>query len=320
MFDLQDTKTKREGLEVVRLGRFTWGMFASAGAGLVLAFAYRARRPVTRGATLLVGDSLGVGLAKPLAALGMPLVSIAEPGTTVTYWIVVGGQRLRQALAEKPGWVFVSLGVNDAYNGDAYATTAASATASLLATLTESGAHVFWIGPPKLPSSYNNRTPSQAVLDAIRAVVDRTAGATWIDNAVVNIPRTADQLHPTDEGYAAWANLLVDELALFFVALQPASSDKTAFSADDIAEPSPRPPPPSVVSLPPGWVYLRDASRPMRVFALSILVQRRPIGDLQTKSIEGRQVGALTEWHWDDHVDHTWKWHRGISLLKPMGT
>jgi hypothetical protein len=56
----------------------------------------------------------------------------------------------------------------------------------------------------------------------------------------------------------------------------------------------------------------------MMVFALSVLAEKRPIGDLQTRNIDGRQIGALTEWHWDNHVDHMWKWHRGISLLVPV--
>lgn len=293
-----------------------WGIMAGVGVAIVVGFAYRALRPPAQTKSLLLGDSLGVGLTKPLLALGIPLSSIAESGTTVRYWTTVGEEKLRQALKEKPAWVFVSLGANDTFNGDAYALMASSATAKLLAAIISTGAQVFWIGPPELPPIYNSRTPSQSVLDAIRAVVENTPGAMWLDNSAFNIPRSADQLHPTDAGYAAWANLLVDELSLFFVTLAPAST-KTALSADDGAEPSPIPPPPSVVVTPAGWTRLQNAGRPLMVFALSVLAQRRPIGDLQTKSIDGRQIGALTEWHWDNHVDHTWKWHRGISLLTP---
>lgn len=264
---------------------------------------------------LLVGDSLAVGLAGPFKSLGLAHRSIAVSGTTVDYWTKAGKARLRARLADKPGLVFVSLGANDAYAGPSYASTAADATTRLLTMIASSGAQVIWIGPPALPATYSGKPMAQPVIDAIRAVVESTAGAMWLDNSAFAIPRGPDQLHPTAAGYTSWANLLVDLLGQFFVAPGPAEA---SLRGDD-DEPAPRPDPPSIVTVPAGWTRLQNASRPMLVFGLTVLAQRRPLGDVQTKTIDGRSIGALTEWHWDNHVDHTWKWHRGISLLEQKG-
>jgi len=265
---------------------------------------------------LLVGDSLAVGLAGPFKSLGLAHRSIAVQGTTVDYWTKGGKTKLQSALAGKPGLVFVSLGTNDAYAGPSYASTAADATTRLLTTIASSGAQVIWIGPPALPPTYGGKPTAQSVIDAIRSVVEATAGAMWLDNSAFAIPRAADQLHPTAAGYSSWANLLVDLLGQFFVSPGPAETGTKAALEGDDDEPSPRPDPPSAITVPEGWARLKNASRPMLVFGLTVLAQRRPLGDVQTKTIDGRSIGALTEWHWDNHVDHVWKWHRGISLLE----
>lgn len=284
---------------------------ASVGAIASAAWvAVRAKRGLPP--ALLVGDSLAVGLAGPFKSLGLAHRSIAVSGTTVDYWTKGGKAKLQSALKGKPGMVFVSLGANDAYAGPSYASTAADATTRLLVTIASSGAQVIWIGPPALPATYAGKSKAQSVIDAIRAVVETTAGAMWLDNSAFAIPRGADQLHPTAAGYASWANLLVDLLGQFFVSPGPAEA---ALQGDD-DEPSPRPDPPSIIAVPADWARLKNASRPMLVFGLTVLAQRRPLGDVQTKTIDGRSIGALTEWHWDNHVDHVWKWHRGISLLE----
>lgn len=289
------------------------------GAGLLAAAAAFLRRPRSSarasGPMLLLGDSLAVGLSGPFKSLGLPMQSIAIEGTTTEYWTTTGRARLATALTPSIGTVLVSLGTNDAYAGESYAPRALASTHQLLSTLIGAGAQVLWIGPPKLPSSYGSKLLSQGTLDTIRQVVEATDGALWLDHGNTNLPRQSDQLHPTQAGYLAWANLLVDELAQFFVS--PGPTDMSNSLGDD-TEPSPIPPPPSVVPIPPGWDRLKNASRPMMVFALSVLAERRPIGDLKLGTVDGREVAALTEWHWDNHVDRTWKWHRGISLLVPL--
>lgn len=284
------------------------------GVGLVAAAAAFFARQQSKAPILLIGDSLGVGLATSLQTLGLPLQSIAADRTNVDieYWAITADTKLKAALTPKTTMVVVSLGFDDAYKPSTYASIAADFTRELLALLTSNGAQVIWIGPPKLPASYDGRSLHPEVLEAIRQVVDATDGAIWLDNSNVNLPRQDDNLHPTSEGYSAWAKLLVAVLSDFFVSPGPIDSK---LGDDEPAPEPPRPPPPSIVTAPKGWTRLKNPSLAILVFALAVLSQRRPLGDLTIKTIEGREIGAFTEWHWDDHVDHTWKWHRGISLL-----
>lgn len=299
----------------MRVGHVGIGL---VGVGLLAAAAAFLRRPrssaKTSGPMLLLGDSLAVGLSGPLKSLGLPMQSIAIEGTTTEFWTTNGRARLAVALTPSIGTALISLGTNDAYAGESYAPRAFAATHQLLSTIIGAGAQVLWIGPPNLPSSYGSKRLNQSTIDTIRQVVESTDGALWLEHSNTNLPRQSDQLHPTQVGYVAWANLLVDELAQFFVSPGPTNMRN---SIGDDTEPSPIPPPPSVVPIPAGWTRLTNASRPMMVFALSVLAERRPIGDLKPGTVDGREVAALTEWHWDNHVDHTWKWHRGISLLVP---
>lgn len=193
-----------------------------AGLGLLAGIAsiIARKRPATS-SMLLVGDSLGIGLAIPLRALRLPLQSISVAGTTIDYWTTIGKPQLQAALRPSISVVFVSLGANDAYAGADDASIAAAATRQLLSVLLAANVQVFWIGPPKLPASYGGKTMSQSIVDAIRQVVETTNGAMWIDDSKFNLPRQEDQLHPTVAGNLAWANLLVDELAQFFVAPGP---------------------------------------------------------------------------------------------------
>ncbi len=308
--------------------RKIYGIGALVGLALIVLGRVLANRrhSLQRLPTLLIGDSLGVGLAAAFRTLGLSVESIALSGTTVDYWTNAGKAKLQALLGTNPGSMFVSLGANDAYNGDSYASTAAASTRALLALIsgpTLAGPQVFWIGPPKLPPTYGGKAVSQAVLDAIRQVVDATPGATWIDSSAFEIVRSDDHLHPTTAGYSQWAALLVASLGASFVTPSPVAMKGgiggLSLGADDSEEPIPRPAPPTVVlSPPPGWVHRKEATAPMMAFAISVLAQRRPMGDVQTAVLDGSRIGALTEWHWDNHVDHTWKWHRGISLLAPV--
>jgi len=262
---------------------------------------------------LLVGDSLAVGLANPLALLGMQFDSLAVSGTSVQYWTTVGLANLQLELEKKPTSVFIVLGTNDAFNGTAYASTAAAATAKLLAVIKRTGALIFWVGPPSLPASYRGKS-GRAVIAAIRDVVERTPDATWIDSSKATIERSADGLHPTMQGYYYWADLLVDELAGGFVS--PTEVGQISLG-EDTDEPMVRPAAPSIVLVPAGWAHSKTRTPAMTAFAVSVLAKRNPIGHLERATIEGSKIGALTEWHWDNHVGGQWKWHRGISLLAP---
>jgi len=287
------------------------GLVAAGGAGLVAAV--MRGKGLNRGAplpTVLVGDSMGVGLTSPLRMAGLPIHSIAVQGTTVEYWVNQGAAALQASLATKPGAVLVALGTNDAFNGDSYAPRAAAAAAKLLATIAASGAEIYWVGPPKLPASYGGKAPSQVVVDAIRNEVDAFGGgAFWVESSDLGITRSADGLHPTGAGYSYWSDIIVDRLGLAFVSTADTLQGDT-FGADI-------PPPPSPIVVPAGWTQLKGAVSPaLTAFAVSVLVQRRPIGDLLVSMIDGKSIGALTTWHYDNHVGHVLKWHRGISLLQ----
>lgn len=300
----------------MKAGSMIVGALAGIVAAAATAIALRRKgSPVSASPSLLVGDSLAIGLANPFASLGMRFESIAISGTTVEYWTKGGLAKLQAELAKKPASVFVSLGTNDAFNGATYTATAAASTNMLLALIARTGALVFWIGPPSLPASYGGKLPSQAVIDGIREVVENTQGATWIDSSKATIARESDGLHPTMSGYYYWADLLVDDLAGSFVS--PTNVGQPEKLGEDSDEPFPRPPPPSVVVVPAGWVHTKTRTPAMTAFAVSVLAKRKPIGDLEISNVEGVRVGALTEWHWDNHVGGEWKWHRGISLLTP---
>lgn len=295
------------------------GLVAAGGAGLVAAVMRgKGLNRVAPLPTVLVGDSMGVGLTSPLRMAGMPIHSIALQGTTVEYWTKQGAAALQAALATKPGAVLVALGTNDAFNGDSYAPRASAAVDKLIVAIRATGAEIYWISPPKLPASYGGKAPSQAVLDAIREAVQKAPDVFWIESSDLTIPRSADGLHPTGAGYSYWSDIIVDRLGLSFVS--PSSTTDTVqgdtFGADI-------PPPPSPIVIPDGWKQFPKGAivtPALRSFAVSVLVQRRPIGDLQVSMIEGKSIGALTTWHYDDHVGHVLKWHRGISLLQPEAT
>jgi lysophospholipase L1-like esterase len=299
----------------MKVGSVIVGALAGIVAAAATAIALRKKgSPVSASRSSLVGDLFAHGLASPLRSLGLNFELLADSGSTVEYWTKGGLARLQAELAKKPSSVFVSLGMNDAFNGEAYATMAGASTNMLLAIINRAGGLIFWIGPPSLPS-YGGKLPSQAVIDAIRQVVENTPGATWIDSSTATIARQSGGLHPTLSGYYYWADLLVDDLAGSFVS--PTDVGQAEKLGEDSDEPFPRPRPPSVVVVPTGWVHTKTRTPATTAFAVAVLAKRKPIGDLEINNVEGVRVGALTEWHWDNHVGGEWKWHRGISLLVP---
>jgi len=83
-----------------------------------------------------------------------------------------------------------------------------------------------------------------------------------------------------------------------------------------------RPLPPSIVNVPGGWRRLKDSepvTPAMTVFAKQVKSEDRPLGDLQLANIEGKLVGGLTEWHYDDHQSPGKEiWHSGVSIVVPV--
>lgn len=147
----------------------------------------------------LVGDSLAVGLRRPLAALAsdhlVQFQSAAKEGTRIDNWS--NDSALYAALDTfKPDLILVSLGTNDEYLAGDARLRQAPHLSKLLGQLRKR-APVVWIGPPKLPKSGTN--------GAIPLILENVSSSHYYPSQKLDIPRTPDKLHPTVGGYAGWA-------------------------------------------------------------------------------------------------------------------
>ncbi len=176
------------------------GLVAVAGIGLVRVLrASRIKPGETR--ILLLGDSLAVGLATPLKALGLeqkiPVLGIGKTSTRIDQW-AQSGTLLDQLSAFKPTLILVSLGTNDEYlTGDA-----AARQKPYLDQLVKRFGEIdyAWIGPPTLPKPTTN---------GITALLQsRIPSSHYFPSHTLQIPRGPDNLHPTAKGYAGWAGAL----------------------------------------------------------------------------------------------------------------
>ena len=178
------------------------GVALAAGVGVAYVLSGRRIQLTGGDRILLIGDSMGVGLAPHLAGLardeGIEFRSIAVGGTTIRDW-TAGSQAaaLRGALAAfDPTVVLVSLGTNDEYLSEASLAEEHEHLEALLDEL--GGLAVAWIGPPSLPLKDDG--------DA-RAMIRETS-VPYFASDRLDIPRSPDQLHPTVAGYGAWAGML----------------------------------------------------------------------------------------------------------------
>jgi len=147
--------------------------------------------------TVLIGDSLAVGLAVPLkeALAPEPFQAFAKTGTTVAQWLASAD--LATALALTPKRVLVSLGSNDT-KGKVPAATLKAQVNELAVKIRGSGAEVVWLMPGKLPWEYP---------ELIAAVI--AANARTIDQPTV---AKDDGIHPTGDGYKTWAASIKEQL------------------------------------------------------------------------------------------------------------
>lgn len=154
---------------------------------------------------VLVGDSLAVGLARPLAAelkpQGAELKVCARVAANAGQFTEPGGfgtLGLAALLADfKPELVLISLGTNDTAPGSSVRDKLPARFALLRERIEAAGARVLFLGPPPLPWS---REPIyQAAADARLLVAP----------AVEQAP---DHIHPTPAGAAAWAAHIRKEL------------------------------------------------------------------------------------------------------------
>lgn len=144
---------------------------------------------------LLVGDSLAVGLARPLALLLAPLTSAAVGGTRIDHW---HGPTMARALLVAPSLVVVVLGTNDIAAHMA-GNEARPQIRAVVAMARAAGASVAWVGPPSLPwDGFGVRAAlAQELSDLGVPLFDSEAAAP--------VARHSDGVHMTPAGYAEWA-------------------------------------------------------------------------------------------------------------------
>jgi lysophospholipase L1-like esterase len=132
---------------------------------------------------------------------GLPFLSLAVQGTTISQWAGLKSSdhaaALDAALASfEPTIILVSLGTNDEYLSASSAAAEADDIEALLGMLTAYG-DVVWIGVPELPRETNGMT--QMIEDT---------GVPYFPSDRLDIPRAGDGLHPTVAGYGSWAGML----------------------------------------------------------------------------------------------------------------
>ena len=158
---------------------------------------------VKRGSRVfLLGDSLSVGLSRPLAQLakehGVEFAHMGKVGTRIDQW--ANNAALFDAIRKfKPTLILVSLGTNDEFMKLDGGKRQAPYLETLLTKL-RAIAPVAWIGPPKLPKPDTN--------GVIPLILKKVPSSHYFPSQKLTIPRAGDKLHPTTSGYAGWAGAI----------------------------------------------------------------------------------------------------------------
>jgi lysophospholipase L1-like esterase len=169
-----------------------------AGVALLLLLTRSSSSPplLARSPVALVGDSIAVGLSRPLGALmrarGHEFFADAEVGNNARQW----ASRISRTLARGPRTVFVNLGGNDAAS-TALTSEFASNIRSIVAQVRAAGAEPILLEPP------NRSSPSFAVIQ--RGL--RSAGAPVLVPGP-EFDRAPDGVHFTLAGYGQWAEAI----------------------------------------------------------------------------------------------------------------
>jgi lysophospholipase L1-like esterase len=179
------------------------GTFVVGLAGWAITSASKAPmvRPGDR--LLVIGDSLGVGLNKSMAA-GTPGAiaydNISVGGTAIFQW--ARQSKLDQIRAKAPTVVLVSLGTNDGFMDDP--ASEAKSLQKLLFELRAMNMRVVWLLPPQVAAPR---------LDIVRAMVlEQVPARDVIDSEQWPVQLSGDGIHPTGAGYKDWSARIWREL------------------------------------------------------------------------------------------------------------
>jgi lysophospholipase L1-like esterase len=159
---------------------------------------------------LLVGDSLAVGLGRPLAALaaasGVHFASASKGGTVVDQWASgIHAKQLQDALdGFKPTLVLVSLGANDELRTISTPERVAPEIQTLLDRCEAAGAEVLWIGPPDIPETYVEYRRNHQIVPLLESTIP---AARYFRSEDLDLPQP-DKLHPSPAGYVTWASAI----------------------------------------------------------------------------------------------------------------
>jgi lysophospholipase L1-like esterase len=170
---------------------------------------------------LLIGDSMAEGLEGQLRALaraaGHSLIAKWKRGTTTRQWSKTATQIIAGA---RPDVVVVALGTNDAFNRRPAQETAASAAAIVRAI---GNRPALWIGAP---NSVKDRGTAAAIVGQV---------SNYFDSRTLTLP-IRDNVHPTTQGFKAWANAVFNKIPLVAAAVpatkEPAAKPPTANKND----------------------------------------------------------------------------------------
>lgn len=192
---------------------------AALGALGALLFGRKKRSPLVSPGqrVVLIGDSLGVGLRKPLA-------SLAEASRVELFPQACGGTMIRQWTKERtaypphdtastrrcdfglgyvrdarPDVVLISLGTNDAYAPVATIQDELGDVRALVQAIRQMGATPVWVDPPHLA-----KAPHEGQMRQLIA----TADVVHFPSYELGIEMGGDAIHPTGAGYARWADAL----------------------------------------------------------------------------------------------------------------
>ena len=193
------------------------GILTLSAVGAVILSSRKSKSPIVTKSdrVVLIGDSLGVGLRKPIASLadseGIWFQGQACGGTMIFQWIredtKFGTCRFGQQLvrAAQPTVVLISLGTNDAFADTDEIEWERPKLEQLLQDIVDMGARPVWIDPPKLETAPNIQLVTEMIYSS---PIAKSIGMPHFRSDLLDIQMSGDQIHPTGQGYAVWSDAL----------------------------------------------------------------------------------------------------------------